>query len=389
MNRQFPFIVTLMLAGLVVALPCDAAIIRLRRTAEVDSSLIRLGDIAEVYAESAEADAKLKGTSLQPAPLAGTSIRLTVSEIQSQLSMRGVAAGTLEMEGSSVVLVSRKRKPLSPAKPKVIHPGPSTRPQPSTAETPKPVRKTVSRRPLPSELSASDFRLAQDVVENLVQHYLDQAAPHWGTPKITPLLATSDAPRILKGRHGNLQILNGRMIDDEHFLLTLAVPETPTKVDQVGVKVRIMRRPRIYVPVRTVSKGEVLQKQDLAQIETDDARNGITDPAEIVGRQAVQPLRSGKAIRANQLKQPVLIKRGETVQVISRSGFVRVRAFFIANRDGRLGETIPLEALDGKERLLATVTGRLKVQIGDGNTQVEPDEPTSEQPPGLQVTYQN
>ena len=349
--------------------------------------MIRLGDIAEVYAESAEADAKLKSTPLQPAPLSGTSIRLTVSEIQSQLSMRGVAAGTLEVEGSSVVLVSRKRKPRPAAKPKMIHPGPATRPQPSPAETPKPVRKPVNRRPLPSDLSASDFRLAQDVVENLVRQYLDRAVPAWGTPKIAPLLTTADAPRILKGQHGSLQILSGQMLDEEHFLLTVAVPETPTKVDQVNVKVRIIRRPRIYVPVRTVSKGEVLQKQDLAQIETDDARNGITELTEIVGKQAVQSLSRGKAIRTAQLKQPLLIKRGETVQVVSKSGSVRVRKFLIAKRDGRLGETIPLEELDGKETIPATVTGRLKAEIGI--TEVISTKPEPEQPTGLQVTFRN
>ncbi len=387
MNRQLSFIATFLLASLAASLPCDAAIIRLRRTAEVDSSLIRLGDIAEVYADSAEADAKLKGTPLQPAPLAGTTIRLTVSELQSQLSMRGVATGDLVVEGSSVVLVTRKRKSRPTAKPKMIHPGPATRPQTSSAETPKPARKPVNRRPLPSDLSANDFRLAQDVVENLVRQYLDRAVPAWGTPKIAPLLTPADAPKILKGQHGSLQILSGQMLDEEHFLLTVAVPETPTKVGQVKVKVRIIRRPRIYVPIRTVSKGEVLQKRDLAQIETDDARNGITDLTEIVGKQAAQSLSTGKAIRTAHLKQPLMIKRGETVQVVSKSGSIRVRTFFIAKRDGRLGETIPLEQLDGKETLVATVTGRLKVEIGASD--VEPTAPVADQPTGLRFAARN
>jgi|GEM_PF-2021305 len=387
MNRYLIPTIVLLLASLAAALPCNAAIIRLRRTAEVDSSLIRLGDIAEVYAESAEADARLKDIAIQPAPLAGTRVRLTVSKIQSQLSLRGVAAGTLEIEGSSVVLVTRKPQPRQAPEPKPVHPGPAPRTEAPRAETTKAEIRPVSRRSLVSDLSASDFQLAQDVVENLVQQYLDRAAPAWGTPRIAPLLTTADAPRILKGRHGNVQILSGQMLDEEHFLLTLGVPETQTQVDLVNVKVRIIKRPRIYVPVRTVSKGEVLQKQDLAEVETDDARNGITDPAEVVGKEAVQPLRTGKAIRASQLKEPVMIKRRETVQVVARIGVARVSQFFVAKQEGRLGETILFEDLDGTRTISATVTGRLKAEIS--TAEPASPKPESEPPTGLHLAVRN
>ena len=334
MNRRISSLAIILLAGLATSQSCDAAIIRLRRTAEVDSSLVRLGDIAEVYSESSEEDARLKGIPIQPAPLAGTRLRLNVSDIQSQLSLRGVAAGEIEIEGSAVVLVSRKRQPQTAPEPKIIHPGPALRNDAAPPATPNATTRQIKRRALISEVSAEDFKIARQVVENAVQQYLDRAAPGWGHPKIHPLLTTAVAPRVLNARAGNVRILSGQMLDEEHFLLTLAVPETQTKVDHVDVKVRIIRRPKIYVPVRTVSKGEVLQNGDLAQIETDDARNGITDPTEIVGKQATQSLHAGKAIRAAQIKPPVMVKRGETVQVVSRSGAVRVRTFLIAKRDG-------------------------------------------------------
>jgi flagella basal body P-ring formation protein FlgA len=383
MTQRLSTCTILLLAGLVTSLPCDAAIIRLRRTAEVDAALIRLGDIAEVYSESSEKDARLKGIPIQPAPLAGTRLRLSVSDIQSQLSLRGVAAGELEVEGSAVILVSRKPEPQAASVPKVIHPGPASFEGSSPVTDSDDTARKIKRRTLISDVSAEDFKIARQVVENAVQQYLDRAAPGWGHPQIHPLLTTAVAPRVLNAREGNVRILSGQMLDEEHFLLTLAVPESQTQIDRVDVKVRIIRRPKIYVPVRTVSKGEVLQEGDLAQIETDDARNGITDPTEIVGKQAVHSLHAGKAIQAAQIKPPVMIKRGETVQVVSRSGAVRVRTFLIAKRDGRLGETIPLEELDGKETLNATVTGRLQVEIGETPV-VSPDE-KPEQIAGLQL----
>ena len=386
MTRRLSTCTILLLAGLVTSLPCDAAIIRLRRTAEVDAALIRLGDIAEVYSESSEEDARLKGIAIRPAPLAGTRLRLSVSEIQSQLSLRGVAAGELEVEGSAVVLVSRKPEPQTAPAPKVIHPGPASFEGASSVTDSDETARQIKRRTLISDVSAEDFKIARQVVENAVQQYLDRAAPGWGHPQIHPLLTTAVAPRVLNAREGNVRILSGQMLDEEHFLLTLAVPESQTQIDRVDVKVRIIRRPKIYVPVRTVSKGEVLQEGDLAQIETDDVRNGITDPTEIVGKQAVHSLHAGKAIQAAQIKPPVMIKRGETVQVVSRSGAVRVRTFLIAKRDGRLGETIPLEELDGKETLNATVTGRLQVEIGQ--TPVVSPEEKLDQIAGLQLKVQ-
>ncbi len=369
---------------------CDAAIIRLLRTAEVDSSLVRLGDVAEVYAESAEAESALKETPLQPAPLAGTRTRLNASEIQSLLTQRGVATGRLEIEGSAVVLVSRKPEPRPSATPKVIHPAPDSKPVNAEPRTPAPATEYPRRRTLISDISAQDFNLAQEVVENLVRQHLSQAAPDWGTPKIEPLLTTAAAPQILKARQGNLRILNGQVLDEEHFLLTLAVPESSEKTDSVNVKVRIIRRPRVFAPVRTVARGEVLSRSDLVEIETDDARNGIEDPNEIVGKEAVQSLQAGTAVRATQLKEPLLIRRRETVQVISKSGSVRVRQFFVAKQDGRLGETILLEDLDGERTIPAIVTARLQAEIGGTvvtPTKTEPStKPETELPTGLHLT---
>ena len=383
MNRRSSTFTILLLACLATSLPCDAAIIRLRRTAEVDAALIRLGDIAEVYSESSEEDARLKSIAIQPAPLAGTRLRLSVSEIQSQLSLRGVAAGELEVEGSAVVLVSRKPEPQTAPAPKVVHPGPASLEGSSSVSDSDETARQIKRRTLISDVSAEDFKIARQVVENAVQQYLDRAAPGWGHPQIHPLLTTAVAPRVLNACEGNVRILSGQMLDEEHFLLTLAVPESQTQIDRVDVKVRIIRRPKIYVPVRTVSKGEVLQEGDLAQIETDDARNGITDPTEIVGKEVVQPLKTGKAIRSGQLKEPLLIKRRETVQVVSTSGAVRVRQFFVAKEDGRAGDTIVLEGLDGKETVSATVTGRLQAEIGSKQAVTQDEKP--DQIAGLQL----
>lgn len=378
MDGRLPLPALLSAAILLVPLQVDAAIVRLRRTVEVDSALIRLGDIAEVYAESESADETLRQVAIRPAPLAGTRIHLSAGEIREQLAARGVATGTLDFEGSATVLVTRRRQAPKPAEPKVIHAPP--REAVRKESQPKPTR----RRPVIPELAARDFNLAQQIVENVVQRHLDQAAPDWGKPRIQPLLTTADAPRLLKARSGSITIVQGQPLDEEHYLLTLAVPESDLRSDHVKVRVRILRRPKVFAPVRSVAKGEVLNRDDLVQIETDDEANGIADAQLIVGMEAVQPLHRGVPVRSSQLKPPLLVRRRETVEVIARSGLVRVRQFFVAKQDGRRGETILLEDLDGERTIPATVTGRLQAEVAGGTsgTPAQPSEPSA----GVQIT---
>ncbi len=357
MRRNVLITFSFTLAVLWIPHAVDAAIVRLKRTAQVKSSLIRLRDVAEIYTDSAVQDAQLGDVMVGPAPLPGTRLQLQARTIQAQLASRGIASGNIDLQGSSVVLVTRSREPQASSPHKIIHPGPGTRPVASddTDRTSRQLRKT--RLP---DLSARDFQLAQQVVENLVRQYLQQAAPDWGHPKIQPLLTTADAPRILKARAGNPQILSGVQLDDERYLLTLAIPEAvepEPKISQVDVKVRIVRRPKVFAVSRPVAKGELIHSDDLVEVETDDERNGVTDPTDLVGMEATQGLKAGAAIRSTQVKPPLLVRRRETVEVISVHGSVKVRQFFVAKADGRKGERLLLESLDGSQKVHATVTG--------------------------------
>lgn len=380
MQRNVLLTVSLTFAVLWIPHTVDAAIVRLKRTANVKSSLIRLSDIAEIYSDSAVQDAELGNVMIGPAPLPGTRLQLQARTIQEQLAARGIASGNIDLQGSSIVLVTRRSQPKPPGPHKVIHPGPNTLPTDSgaadrTLSQPRQVR-------LP-DLSARDFQLARQVVENLVRQYLEEAAPGWGEPKIQPLLTTAEAPQILKARAGNPQILSGVQLDDEKYLLTLAIPEAAKpepRISRVDVKVRIVRRPKVFAASRPVAKGELIHPDDLVEVETDDERNGVTDPNELVGMEATQSLRAGAAIRSAQVKPPLLVRRRETVEVISVHGSVKVRQFFVAKADGRKGESLLLESLDGGQKIHATVTGPQQAVINSsrvsaaGNTGVSSDE---------------
>ncbi|MBI1315171.1 flagellar basal body P-ring formation protein FlgA [bacterium] len=383
MSRRFRFTTCLTLTCLAFAAQADGAIIRLRRTAEVDSSLIRLGDIAEVYSNSDETDAELSELMIAPAPLAGTQIHLLAREIQAKLADRGQAVGALDFEGSSVVLVSRKPELSKSPAPKIILPGPNNRPvQQKPAE---PLHRSVRLASI-SNISPRDFSTAQSIVEEAVQDYLDQMAPGWGNPRIQAQLSTGDAPQVLKMR-GRPQILSGQQLDDQHFLLTLSIPEAGAKISHLNVKVRIIRRPKVFAPSRMIARGEIIRPEDLTEIETDDAGNGVADAGLLIGMEAAQPLRTGTPVRLAHVRPPLLIRNRETVQVISECGNVRVRQFFTARQDGRRGETILLEALDGKRTIPATVTGRQQALISNADSSSPPA--GSESAAGVQLTVLN
>jgi len=362
------------------ATTADGAIIRLRSIATVDKALINLGDIAEVFDDDPQAASRLKTIALRTSPVPGTSTRLNINQIRDRLMGFDVALGSLEFQGSSVVLVTRRGElqgasafsRTTLAKPRAVEP--KTRPFRRTglAEQATATTRTVSSL---RSISTADMRLAETVVHDLVRDYLGEWAPDWGTPIIRPLLAVPTVPVILSARSGNLKIISGTTMEDDLFLLTIAVPtgepmalpaspggtnSTGTATKTVRVRVRVTRRPKVLVARRVIPQGHLVQEADLEWKEVDDLRNGVSDPKIVVGMEARRTIREGDFVKANSVKPPILIERDELVKVAARYGSIRVTRTLKARRAGILNDIIELMPVEGSDRtpLLVRVTGK-------------------------------
>jgi hypothetical protein len=73
--------------------------------------------------------------------------------------------------------------------------------------------------------------------------------------------------------------------------------------------------------------------------------------------EARQAIQTGAVIFTDQIRSPLLVKRGEIIIVVSQSGGIRVRTTGRARQDGAAGELVQVETLETGERYEARVTG--------------------------------
>lgn len=95
------------------------------------------------------------------------------------------------------------------------------------------------------------------------------------------------------------------------------------------------------VLARTVQRGEVLAAGDFtsAEVVVTQARDAVS-AQEAAGREARRTLRSGLTVRATDLAEPRLIRRGEPVTIRLRSGALTISASGRALSDAARGKPV-------------------------------------------------
>lgn len=91
----------------------------------------------------------------------------------------------------------------------------------------------------------------------------------------------------------------------------------------VPVQIRVLAE--FMVAARPVNAGQTLSDADVrAQLgELSDLPNGVLmDKGQAIGRTAIAPLAAGRPLRADMLRQPVVVQQGQSVKIVGiGSGF--------------------------------------------------------------------
>jgi len=98
--------VGLLIAILLAACSTEAAEVRLRSSAGCSAAVVRLADVAEVFAEDVRIGSALAEITLCPAPAPGGKRTLSQAEVQELLALSGVDRKTANVTGSEIVTVT-------------------------------------------------------------------------------------------------------------------------------------------------------------------------------------------------------------------------------------------------------------------------------------------
>lgn len=322
----------LLLAALLAAASSAAAAgeLVLRAHCVPRGPIVRLGDLAEATTGDDATRKQLLDAPLMPAPAPGTRQRIGGAQLRDMLAANGIDASALRFVGADVVVIE----------------GPSRSIEPALAAAKKAPQLT-------------DDAAEQQILAELNQFLRRQTGHELWSIELEP-----NSPLLAAFRDGASRptITGGKAPWTGRQRFTF---EWSGDSPALGAMVRVERLELVACAMRTIERGDFVRATDVVLRPVGGAvparSVGSLDAA--IGEEAVQTIRADSVLLANQLRAPILVRRGERVTVKARAAGVVVRTYATARQDGGLGDLIMVEALEGREKYAARVSGARELEV--------------------------
>jgi flagellar basal body P-ring formation protein FlgA len=159
---------------------------------------------------------------------------------------------------------------------------------------------------------------------------------------------------------------NGLMFGHRNVLVTVEIMQNGRVLRSFWITAGVRISAGILTAARKISSGEsvaqdaLLKKNvEIADLRADYARN----PEDVIGKMAIKTILPGEPLTLDVVKEPFLIKHGETVNLrLERNGII-LNSTGRAEQDGRLGQVIRVRNIVFSTVLKAQVTGRAQAVL--------------------------
>jgi flagella basal body P-ring formation protein FlgA len=352
-NHSLSAAIVALLVFVASAVGGPTAEIALRDHVQLDKSVVRLGDVAEIVASDSRRANELAGLVLMPAPAPGTQRFVSQREIQDLLAAHGEDLGLLRLAGRDRVEVMSQ--PLA---------GVGTTGQ-------EEIIAEVSRRanrPAGRALNAStpmDTQLRQRLhaeIETSIAKYLAARTNQNSSWQIKFDLAERHLSQVQAAT--TAFVCSGGQkpwLGQQRFVVAFATAEGEV---QVPVYAEVARPEPVVVAIRAIERGATITAADVLLSSSDQMSvaskhlGACKSVEEMIGLEASRSIQPGDVITTSDAKAPLLVKRGEEITVTTQGGGVRVRTTARARQDGANGDLIQAESLATRDRFDVRVVGR-------------------------------
>lgn len=303
----------------------QAAEIHLRSESQA-SGIVRLGDVAEIHAADAGERQRLQSIELFPAPTVGGKAFVRAREVQDILALRGIDLGQHRLTGSSQIEIRNGAKAAG-------------------------------------AITSSAARRASERVEAAILACLRRqtAGDEGWTVQAT---LEDDHVRLLAATKETLAARGGQApwVGEQEF--TIVVPAT-TGEQTFTVTAKVAIVPQVVMATRALVPGDIVQRTDvkLGQAKFDASDFPFHRLDEVIGQETKRAIVEGQVLKQNDLRSPLLVRRGDAVAVFARSAGIQVRTTARAQEDGSKGDLILVESMLNRERFMARVTGIHEVDV--------------------------
>lgn len=321
-----PYSLVIWLCG---ALVCNAAEIRLRGECQCASGLVRLGDVAEIHAADATESAQLAGIELCAAPTAGSKSFIRAREIQDLLALRGLNLSKHRLSGASQVEVRTGGK-------------------------------VESRLPISPAIAQRTTERAQAAIAA----YLHQRAPENDGGWLVEMKLSDDQVRTLSASKNELTASGGEAPWAGRQEFTVTLP-TDAGEQSAVVLAKVSPAPMVVIATRALVPGEMVQDTDvkLAQLKPGRIDSPVYRLQEAIGKETKRAIAAGQALDEDDLRSPLIVRRGDAVTVYARSAGIQVRTDGRATEDGSHGDLIVVQSMITPDKFRARVSGIREVEV--------------------------
>ncbi|MDX1497232.1 MAG: flagellar basal body P-ring formation chaperone FlgA [Salinisphaeraceae bacterium] len=161
--------------------------------------------------------------------------------------------------------------------------------------------------------------------------------------------------------------LQGRVHSDTNTAMSIAVACAGPQPWTLYVPVRLQREAEVVVLASSLPAGTVLQASHLSKQTKDIGQLSygyLQDSQAIIGNRLRRPLQAGWALSGNDIESPRIVRRGDTVTLVARTGSIEVRAQGQALADAGANEPVRVKNLSSRRIIDGRVSGDGTVAVG-------------------------
>jgi flagella basal body P-ring formation protein FlgA len=354
--------------------------IAIRAQANPQGTVVQLGDVAEVTAESSAEAKRLAATPLMPTPAAGTERFLRMREIQDLLAAHGENMDQLQFKGELMVAIGTAESHDEPATgASKVDAGNARRSAWQTGAA-----KIEETAKTESAAANTNTRAVQAELNRRAAEYLNRVADQKSSLQVKVTIP-SEQLALLPADASTWTLSGGTApwTGTQRLWVSFPGPQGP---DKFTMKAEVALP--VAVAIRPIDRGDVVTAADV-ELQPRDFPPGaqgrsapFTSIDKLIGMEATRAIQPGDVVMADNVQPPVLVKRGDSVTVYTRGGGIKVRTIAKARENGSLGQPVQIESLETHKTYDAVVTGMHEAVVFTGSPG-PPAEAVSERGPAL------
>jgi flagella basal body P-ring formation protein FlgA len=207
--------------------------------------------------------------------------------------------------------------------------------------------------------------------DTVAQRILGEIAPTAQTGDASVQLDNPGLRFIVPAEASDTMALDGLTIDPRtgRFTVFVTAPPNAANAQRQRVSGRVVYQETIAVPSRGMSIGDVFGPNDVTLVKLPRDHivpDAVTSAQALIGKAARRILTAGETVRAGDIGEPVVIRKGDLVTIELDTGSMQLTAQGKALDDGALGAAIRVSNTQSNRTIDAQVAGPNQVVITAG-----------------------